>query len=115
MTARTMARLHRAETPHTGWCARDHRCGVDVHRSGELIADGPLGGRAVVTRVRAADVDYAEVRIRVPLSRAEGTARRQLGLALHLCRELLAAVAAIRPAALPARTDQRPAIGRRVA
>ncbi|GLW31237.1 hypothetical protein [Actinoplanes regularis] len=115
MKARTMARIQRAETPHTEWCARDHRCGVDVHRSAELIADGPVGGRAVITRVRAAEVDYAEIRIRVPLSRTEDTARRQLGTALHLCRELLAAVAAIRPAALRGRTDQRPAIGQRAA
>ena len=110
-----MARIQRAETPHTQWCARDHRCGVDVHRSAELIADGPLGGRAVMTRVQAADVDYAEIRIRVPISRSEGVARRRLGLALHLCRELLAAVAAIRPAAVGGRVADRPAIGRRVA
>jgi hypothetical protein len=109
-----MARFQRTETPHTGWCAADHRCGVDVHRSDDLIADGPLGGRAVMTRVRAADVDYAEIRIRVPLARTESTARRQLGLALHLCRELLAAVAAVRPAAVGAR-DGRAAIGRRAA
>ena len=108
-----MARIRRAETPHTGWCAADHRCGVDTHRSAELIADGPLGGRAVMTRVRAADVDYAEIRIRVRLSRTEDTARRQLGTALHLCRELLAAVAAIRPPALRRPATDRPAIRRR--
>jgi hypothetical protein len=111
---RTMARFQRTETPHTDWCAAAYRCGVDEHRSDDLIADGPLGGRAVMTRVRAADVDYAEIRIRVPLSRTESIARRQLGLALHLCRELLAAVAAIRPAAVDGRAG-RPAIGRRAA
>lgn len=109
--ARTMARVSRVETTHTDWCAADHRCGIDVHRSAELIADGPLGGRAVITRVRAADVDYAEVRIRIPLHRSEATARHQLGTVLHLCRELLATVAAIRPAALRDRAG-RPAIGR---
>ncbi|SDT70338.1 hypothetical protein [Actinoplanes derwentensis] len=112
MTARTMARFHRAETPHTDWCARDHRCGIDVHRSPEFIADGPIGGRAVMTRVRVAEVDYAEIRIRVPLSRTEDTARRQLGTALHLCRELLAAIAAIRPPALRGRAG-RPALDRK--
>jgi hypothetical protein len=112
MKARTMARIQRAETPHPGWCTRDHRCGVTLHQSPDLIADGPLGGRAVITRVRAADVDYAEIRIRVPLSRTEDTARRQLGTALHLCRELLVAVAAIRAAALRGRSADRPAIRR---
>ena len=111
MTARTMARIQRAETPHTNWCTRDHRCGVTLHQAPDLIADGPLGGRAVITRVRAADVDYAEIRIRVPLHRSEATARHQLGTVLHLCRELLATVAAIRPAALRDRAG-RPAIGR---
>lgn len=115
MTARTMARFHRQPTDHTAWCARDHRCDLDTHRSAEMIADGPLGGRAVITRVRAAEFDYAEIRIRVPLTRTEDSARRQLGTVLNLCRELLAAVAAIRPTALRSRTDQRPAIDRRAA
>ncbi|MEU1245939.1 hypothetical protein [Micromonospora arida] len=113
MAARTMARFSRTETPHTNWCTRDHRCGVTLHQAPDIIADGPLGGRAVITRVRAADVDYAEIRIRIPLSRTEVTARRQLGLVLYLCRELLAAVAAIRPAALRGQAANRPAIGRR--
>ena len=112
MSTRTMARIRRAETPHTDWCARDHRCGIDVHRSAGIIADH-LGARAVITRVRAGGTDYAEVTARIPLTRTEDTARRQLGTALHLCRELLAALAAIRPAALRGRTNQRPAIGRR--
>jgi hypothetical protein len=110
-TTRTMARIQRTETPHTDWCAADHCCGIDVHRSADLIADGPIGGRAIITRVRAADVDYAEIRIRVPLARTEDTARRQLGTALHLCRELLATIAAIRPAAVQGRAA-RPAIDR---
>ena len=42
MKARTMAHLKRADTPHTGWCARDHRCGLDVHRSADVLADGPF-------------------------------------------------------------------------
>ncbi|BCJ44703.1 hypothetical protein GCM10010168_15160 [Actinoplanes ianthinogenes] len=108
-----MARFRRVETPHTDWCTRDHRCGVNEHRSADIIADA-AGGRAIITRVRAADVDYAEIRIRVPLSRSESAAREQLGTALHLCRELLTAVAAIMPSALARRTD-RWAIGRQAA
>ena len=114
MTARTMARLTRTQTPHPDWCTHDHRCGVMLHQAPDIIADGPLRSRAVITRVRAAEVDYAEIRIRVPLSRTETTARHQLGLALHLCRELLAAVTALRPAALGGRAG-RPAIDRRTA
>ena len=113
MKARTMARIQRVETPHTDWCTRDHRCGVNEHRSADITADA-AGGRAVITRVRAEAIDYAEIRIRVPLSRHEATAREQLGTALHLCRDLLAAVAAIRPAALTRCTDRR-AIGRKAA
>src|SRR3954465_14003996 len=114
ITTRTMARLTRPTTDHTAWCTHDHRCGAALHQAPDLIADGPLGGRAVVTRVRAADVDYAEIRIRVPLAHTEDTARRQLGLVLHLCRELLAAVAALRPAAVRGWAG-RPAIDRRAA
>ncbi|GAA0439411.1 hypothetical protein Aca07nite_49050 [Actinoplanes capillaceus] len=108
-----MARIQRVETPHTDWCTRDHRCGINEHRSADITADTG-GGRAVITRVRAESVDYAEIRIRVPLSRNEPAARHQLATVLHLCRELLAAVAAIRPAALASRADRR-AIGRKAA
>ncbi|GLW30158.1 hypothetical protein [Actinoplanes regularis] len=114
ITTRTMERLTRQTTDHTDWCMRDHTCGVDEHR-GRLIVIAPdTGGRAIVTRVRAGTVDYAEIRIRVPLRRNEPTARQQLTTALHLCRELLATVAAIRPVALARRGDRR-AIGRQVA
>lgn len=110
--ARTMARFHRAETPHTTWCTRDHRCGVNEHRSADLIADA-LGGRAVITRVRAGDVEYAEVRARIPLHGTDTGARWQVTTALRLMRELLAAVA-IRPGVLR-RRQERPSIGRRTA
>ncbi|MDP9798312.1 hypothetical protein J2S43_006824 [Catenuloplanes nepalensis] len=110
--ARTMARFTRATTPHTGWCTADHRCGVNLHQAEDIIADGPLGARAVVTRVRAAEVDYADIRIRVPLRHSESIARRQLDTALSAIRALLAAVAAVRPAPLPGAVG-RPSIGRR--
>lgn len=110
--ARTMARFHRAETPHTTWCTRDHRCGVNEHRSADLIADA-LGGRAVITRVRAGDVEYAEVRARIPLHGTDTGARWQVTTALRLMRELLAAVA-IRPGVLR-RRQEPPSIGRRTA
>ncbi|GID98031.1 hypothetical protein ACFQFC_15890 [Amorphoplanes digitatis] len=89
--ARTMARLTRREIPHAKWCARDHRCGITEHRSADLTADG-IGGRAWLTRVRAADVDYIEIRARIPLHSNEKVARWQLATALHLMRELLAEV-----------------------
>jgi hypothetical protein len=110
MKARTMAQLRREPTEHTSWCARDHRCGVAEHRSADLIADG-VGGRAVITRIRAGNVEYAEVRMRIPLSRSESTARRQLAAILELARRLLATVAAIHPDAITRR--DRPAIDRR--
>lgn len=110
MTVRTMARLSRAETPHTAWCARDHRCGVDEHRSPDITADG-IGGRAWLTRVRAGGREYVEIRARIPLHSNESVARRQLSTALALMRELLAQVAPRLPGV--ASRQQRPAIGRR--
>ena len=91
-----MTFFHRSQTPHQDWCARDHRCGLDEHRSPEVIADR-AGGRAVITRVRAGDVEYAEVNVRIPLH-ADG-ARWQVGEVLRLMRDLLAAVA-LRPGVL---------------
>lgn len=102
--------MKRQPTPHTAWCARDHRCGIGEHRSPELIADS-VGGRAVISRVRAGDVEYAEIRARVPLHPTDTGARWQLGVTLRLIRELLAAVA-IRPGVI--RTGRtRPALDRR--
>ncbi|GLZ02432.1 hypothetical protein [Actinoplanes sp. NBRC 103695] len=112
MKARTMARIQRDETPHTAWCARDHRCGLDEHRSAAKVVAGGTG-RAVVTRVRAGDVEYAEVHLRIPLSRREDTARTQLATLLRLLGQLLDAVIA-RPYAVPGR-GERPAISRRAA
>src|SRR5687767_9323251 len=92
MAMRTMARLRRAETPHTDWCARDHRCGINEHRSPDITADD-IGGRAWLTRVRAADREYVEIRARIPLHPHDLVARKQLAVALGLMRELLAEVA----------------------
>jgi hypothetical protein len=110
MKARTMARIRREPTEHTTWCTRDHRCIGEVHQSASLIADA-IGGRAVITRVRAGDVEYAEIRARIPLHHTETGARWQLGTTLRLMRELLASVA-IRPHVI--RAGHAPsAIGRR--
>ncbi len=110
--ARTMAHFRRAETPHTDWCARDHRCGIAEHRSaGAVTARGT--GRAVMTRVQAGDTEYAEVTIRIPLHRRDAVARTQLAALLHHLGLLLDAVIA-RPYAIPGRSD-RPAIDRRAA
>lgn len=111
MTIRTMARLTRRTTDHTGWCTRDHRCGVDEHRSADLIADA-IGGRAWLTRVRAAEVEYIEIRARIPLHRNEKMARWQLATALNLMRALLAQVA---PGTAKLSGRERPAIDRRAA
>lgn len=97
--------FHRSPTPHQDWCARDHRCGLDEHRSPEVIADR-AGGRAVITRVRAGDVEYAEVNVRIPLHASASGAHWQVGEVLRLVRELLGAVA-IRPGVL--RTMRRAA------
>ena len=112
MSARTMARLHRAETPHTDWCARDHRCGVAEHRSADIVA-ADIGGRAWIICVRVDDREYAEIRARIPLHSNESVARWQLATALEIMRELVATVAA-RLAPLPRRAE-RPAIDRRPA
>lgn len=112
ITTRTMARLTRQTTDHTDWCTRDHRCGVAEHRSADLIADA-IGGRAVITRVRAADVEYVEIRARIPLHHTETGARWQLATTLRLMYDLLAAVA-VRPGVLRGRRE-RPAIDRRAA
>lgn len=109
---KTVRRHHRDPTPHTAWCARDHRCGVNEHRSPEMIADA-IGGRAVITRVRAGDVEYAEIRARIPLHSTETGARWQLTTALRLIRQVLAAVA-IRSGVITTRPS-RPAIDRRTA
>ena len=109
MAARTMARIQRAETPHTTWCTRDHRCGVAEHRSADLVAD-EVGGRAWLTRIRAGDVEYIEIRARIPLHSNEKVARWQLATALTLMRELLGQVAP-RLARLPC-SERRRALGR---
>jgi hypothetical protein len=89
MAIRTMARHIQRETEHTDWCARDHRCGgLNVHRSPDIRAD-EIGGRAWLTRVRAGDVEYIEIRARIPLHSNEKVARWQLATALQIMRELL--------------------------
>jgi len=106
-----MGRTVRTPTPHTEWCTRDHRCGLDEHRSAEQIVDGAVDGRAVITRVRAGGVEYAEVRARIPLHGSEAGAHWQVVKTLRLVRGLLAAVA-IRPGVLRTR-DEQPAVDRR--
>ena len=114
MTTRTMARFQMAQTDHTDWCVRDHTCGLDEHRGRPITISPTSGGRAVVTRVRAGDRDYAQITLRVPLHRSERVADDQLTTILRHLRGLFAAVAALRPGAIDhART--RPALDRRPA
>ena len=115
MSDRIMARFQRAQTDHTTWCTRDHTCGLAEHR-GQQITIGPdTGGRAVVTRVRAGDRDYAEITMRVPLHRNESLAGAQFTVVLHHLRALFAAVAALRPDALTGRGQRRAIDSRRAA
>lgn len=111
MKARTMARIRRRTTDHPDWCTRDHRCGIDTHRSPDIIADA-TGARGIVTRVRAGDREYAEITIRIPLDNRDPIAARQVGLTLHLIRRLMNAVTALRPASLTTGAH-RPALDRR--
>ncbi len=109
MTARTMVRTRRTASEHTVWCARDHRCNLAEHRSAEMLADA-IGGRAVITRVRAGDTEYVEIRARIPLHHNETAARWQVGNTLRLVRELLRLVA-VRPGMVRS-AAARPAIDR---
>jgi hypothetical protein len=110
-----MANTQRRPTGHTDWCggARTHRCGVNEHRSPDQIVDGAVGGRAVITRVRAGDVEYVEVYARIPLHRSDTGARWQVAETLRWMRALLAAVA-IRPGVLRGQAE-RPAVSGRKA
>lgn len=66
---------------HTDWCARDHRCNLNEHRSEEITVDlpAPARARAVLVRVRTATGrDHADIRVRVALAPTELAARRQL-------------------------------------
>lgn len=108
------ARFHRDATPHTDWCVRDHTCGLADHRGRPIIVAPETGGRAIVTRVRAGEREYAAITLRVPLHRSASVAVAQLAEVLSGIRSLLTAVAALRPGALSSRPDQR-AIGQRFA
>ena len=112
MSTRTMARFHRDQTPHTDWCVRDHTCGLAEHRGRPITISPDTGGRAVVTRVRAGDRDYAAITLRVPLHRIDRVAAAQLDTVLRGLRALFTAVAALRPGTLAGR-GERPAIDSR--
>ncbi|WP_199752985.1 hypothetical protein [Actinoplanes sp. ATCC 53533] len=109
MATRTMARIQREPTEHTSWCTRDHRRNLGEHRSADLIADG-IGGRAVITRIRTGNIEYAEIRARIPLHSNESGARWQISTTLRLMRELVRLVA-VRPGILRAQHD-RPSVDR---
>jgi hypothetical protein len=75
---------------HTDWCAAGHRCNLGEHRADPLVVDVPGLGRALLTRVRAADGrEHAEVTLTVALAAAEPVARGQL---LGLARDLGAVI-----------------------
>jgi hypothetical protein len=75
--------MRRRATPHTDWCARDHRCNLSEHRSEDIIVDLPGRGRAVLTRVTAVGgTGQADIRLRIALADAEPAARRQLATIL---------------------------------
>lgn len=107
MSIRPGRHLRRTADEHTTWCARDHRCNLGEHRSDEMLVDLAGAGRVVVTRVRAGDREYAEIRGRIRLHDTEAGARWQLNRALSGLRQLLAAVRLL-PGTTPAPT---PALG----
>nr|MDT0661917.1 hypothetical protein [Micromonospora sp. DSM 115978] len=95
--------MKRRPTPHTGWCARDHRCNLGEHRAEDIVIDLPGHGRAALTRVRTDSGDHAEIRLRLALAGSDTAARRQLAVILTDLRALVTRAAlAARPA--PRRT-----------
>ncbi|GAB3823893.1 hypothetical protein ACFPIJ_62725 [Dactylosporangium cerinum] len=75
---------------HTAWCAKDHSCGMQEHRSDPYRAVHPGLGTLVVTRVQHADGrQFAEIRLSVPLVSTDRVARRQLQTALTELHHLL--------------------------
>ncbi|GAA2599069.1 hypothetical protein GCM10010399_32250 [Dactylosporangium fulvum] len=88
--ARTGRRPGLQPGQHPDWCAGGHRCNLGEHRADPLTVDVPGLGRAVLTRVRAADGrEHAEVTLTVALAAAEPVARHQL---LGLARDLGAVI-----------------------
>ena len=72
-----------ARTPHTAWCARDHKCALGEHRADPIVVDLSQLGRGVLTRLEGTDGrEYAEIRVRIPLPRHEGKARLRLAALL---------------------------------
>jgi len=75
-------------SPHTPWCAKDHRCAVLLgeHRAREIVIDSPGAGRALLTRVLAVNgKQHAEIRLRIVLPANETAARNRLAALLtHL-------------------------------
>jgi hypothetical protein len=68
---------------HTGWCARDHQCGLGEHRADPIVIDLSRLGRGVLTRVAGTDGrEYAEIRVRVALPEHETQARLRLAALL---------------------------------
>lgn len=91
MSTLATRRAARAARRHLEWCAQGHRCGFGEHRADPLAVDVPGLGRALLTRVRAADGrEHAEVTLTVTLAAAEPHARAQL---LGLARDLAAVIA----------------------
>lgn len=75
---------------HTGWCARDHQCGLGQHRAHPVRFTIPGLGSAVLTRIRTAEgSDHAEIRLSIRLTNHEPTARDQLATLLVNLRTLL--------------------------
>jgi len=85
-----MTRLHRTQTPHTDWCAQDHRCNLAEHRSEPTVVTVPGAGSLILTRVRGATGrEHAEVRLSIALVDNEPAARGQLTALLTHLRTLI--------------------------
>lgn len=90
MTVRTVRHLRRSPSQHTEWCAQDHRCGMNEHRSDEMVVNLPGVGRVALTRVLHGDREYAEVRGQIVLHPDADASRWQLGTMMAGLREVLA-------------------------
>ncbi|WP_326549919.1 hypothetical protein [Micromonospora sp. NBC_01813] len=88
--------MKRRQSPHTDWCARDHRCNLAEHRAPSLTIHLDGGGVAVLTRVKSASGrEHADVTLSVPLADSNLAARRQLAGLLADTRTMVGRVAAL--------------------
>jgi len=88
--------VKRRQSPHTDWCARDHRCNLAEHRAPSLTIHLDGGGVADLTRVKTASGrEHADIVLRVPLADSNPAARRQLAALLADTRAMVGRAGAL--------------------